>query len=77
MSKKRIQDDLLNQINQKLDKINKNINDKTYQENLAFLKLVIVLMFNPLLYFLSLKLYFDWICHAVLSLKQIALVDLI
>ena len=36
MSKKRIQDDLLNQINQKLDKINKNINDKTYQENLAF-----------------------------------------
>ena len=36
MSKKRIQDDLLSQINQKLDKINKNINDKTYQENLAF-----------------------------------------
>ena len=36
MSKKRIQDDLLNQINQKLDKINKNINDKSYQENLAF-----------------------------------------
>ena len=36
MSKKRIQDDLLNQINQKLDKINKNINDKTYQENLDF-----------------------------------------
>ena len=36
MSKKRIQDDLLNQINQKLDKINKNINDKTYQEYLAF-----------------------------------------
>ena len=35
MSKKRIQDDLLNQINQKLDKINKNINDKTYQEYLA------------------------------------------
>ena len=36
MSKKKIQDDLLNQINQKLDKINKNINDKTYQEYLAF-----------------------------------------
>ena len=36
MSKKRMQDDLLSQINQKLDKINKNINDKTYQENLAF-----------------------------------------
>ena len=36
MSKKRIQDDLLNQINQKLNKINRNINDKTYQENLAF-----------------------------------------
>ena len=35
MSKKKIQDDLLNQINQKLDKINKNINDKTYQEYLA------------------------------------------
>ena len=36
MSKKRIQDDLLNQINQKLNNINKNINDKSYQENLAF-----------------------------------------
>ncbi len=36
MSKKRMQDDLLSQINQKLDKINKNINDKTHQENLAF-----------------------------------------
>ncbi len=36
MSKKKIQDELLNQINQKLDKINKNINDKAYQENLAF-----------------------------------------
>ena len=35
MSKKRIQDDLLNQINQKLNNINKNINDKSYQENLA------------------------------------------
>ena len=35
MSKKKIQDDLLNQINQKLDKINKNINDKTYQEYIA------------------------------------------
>ena len=35
MTKKKIQDDLLNQINQKLDKINKNINDKTYQEYLA------------------------------------------
>ena len=36
MSKKKIQDDLLNQINQKLNNINKNINDKAYQENLAF-----------------------------------------
>ena len=35
MSKKMIQDDLLNKINQKLMKINKDINDKEYQENLA------------------------------------------
>ena len=35
MSKKIIQDDLLNKINQKLNKINKDINDKVYQENLA------------------------------------------
>ena len=35
MSKKMIQDDLLNKINQKLMKINKDINDKVYQENLA------------------------------------------
>ena len=35
ISKKMIQDDLLNKINQKLAKINKNINDKVYQENLA------------------------------------------
>ena len=35
MSKKTIQDDLLNKINQKLMKINKDINDKVYQENLA------------------------------------------
>ena len=35
MSKKTIQDDLLNKINQKLMKINKDINDKEYQENLA------------------------------------------
>ena len=35
MSKKIIQDDLLNKINQKLMKINKNIDDKAYQENLA------------------------------------------
>ena len=35
MSKKIIQDDLLTKINQKLNKINKDINDKVYQENLA------------------------------------------
>ena len=35
MSKKMIQDDLLNKINQKLMKINKDINDKAYQEHLA------------------------------------------
>ena len=35
MSKKIIHDDLLNKINQKLMKINKNIDDKAYQENLA------------------------------------------
>ena len=35
MSKKMIQDSLLNKINQKLMKINKDIDDKTYQENLA------------------------------------------
>ncbi len=35
MSKKMIQDDLLNKINQKLMKINKDIDDKVYQENLA------------------------------------------
>ena len=35
MSKKMIQDDLLNKINQKIMKMNKNINDKEYQENLA------------------------------------------
>ena len=35
MSKKIIQDDLLNKINQKLMKINKDINDKVYQEQLA------------------------------------------
>ena len=35
MSKKSIQDDLLNKINQKLIKINKDIDDKVYQEHLA------------------------------------------
>ena len=35
MSKKIIQDDLLNKINQKLMKINKDIDDKAYQEHLA------------------------------------------
>ena len=35
MSKKSIQDDLLNKINQKLKKINKDIDDKVYQEHLA------------------------------------------
>ena len=35
MSKKIIQDNLLNKINQKLMKINKDINDKAYQEHLA------------------------------------------
>ena len=35
MSKKSIQDDLLNKINQKLMKINKDIDDKVYQEHLA------------------------------------------
>ena len=44
---------------------------------LSFLKLVIVLMFSPLLYFWSVKLYFDWICFAILSLKWNSLVDLI
>ena len=44
---------------------------------LSFLKLVIVLMFSPLLYFYSIKLYFDRIYYANLSLKWIALVDLI
>ena len=44
---------------------------------LSFLKLIIVLILNPLLYFQSVKLYFDWICYAILSLKLIALVDFI
>ena len=35
MSKKMIQDDLLNKINQRLMKINRDMNDKIYQENLA------------------------------------------
>ena len=35
MSKKSMQDDLLNKINQKLMKINKDIDDKVYQEHLA------------------------------------------
>ena len=35
MSKKMMQDSLLNKINQKLMKINKDIDDKIYQENLA------------------------------------------
>ena len=35
MSKKMMHDSLLNKINQKLMKINKDIDDKTYQENLA------------------------------------------
>ena len=43
----------------------------------SFLMLVVILMFHPLLYFQSIKLYFDWICYAILSLKWIALVDLI
>ena len=44
---------------------------------LSFLRLIIVLILNPLLYFQSVKLYFDWICFAILSLKWNALVDLI
>ena len=43
----------------------------------SFLMLGVILMFHPLLYFQSIKLYFDWICYANLSLKWIALVDLI
>ena len=36
---------------------------------LSFLKLVIISMFNTLLYFRPIKIYFDWICYANLSLK--------
>ena len=35
MSRKTIQDDLLNKINQRLQKINRDMNDKIYQENIS------------------------------------------
>ena len=44
---------------------------------LSFLTPLVILMFNPLQYFRSIKLYFDWICYANLSLKWIAWYDLI
>jgi hypothetical protein len=35
MSRKTMQDDLLNKINQRLQKINRDMNDKIYQENIS------------------------------------------
>ena len=35
ISRKTIQDDLLNKINQRLHKINRDMNDKIYQENIS------------------------------------------
>ena len=35
ISRKTIQDDLLNKINQRLQKINRDMNDKIYQENIS------------------------------------------
>ena len=44
---------------------------------LSFITLVVILIFNTLSYFRSIKIYFDWICYANLSLKWIAWLDLI